>query len=140
MDMYEHNYMRLRCLCPQLASLQQRHLSQVDGAHGLQLTILEQTPHTSRIKLTYLMDGETRPDLIIRICHDSRQAEVESRLCRIRGNKISAAENLEDALRGRWQMNRFLYKWLNYIHRQGHGFEQSIAVEDVADQHRKVAS
>lgn len=116
--------------------MQGRYVSQVAGMHDLILTVLETSTHTTQIELTYEMKGgDTRPDLRIRVCNDSHQAEVISRKCRIRpGIQTAAAEDVHEALRCRWQMNRFLYKWLNYCHRQGHGFTDCLpdAVPDRA--------
>ncbi len=124
MDLYEQNYMRLRCLCPGLRHLTGSHVSRATGAHDLILRIHDQSRHTTTLELTYAMkDGENRPDVVIRLCHDSVQAEVVTSRCRLRRDWIApnrVAAN--SALVCRWRYNRFLYKWLGYCLHQGHGF------------------
>jgi uncharacterized protein YqiB (DUF1249 family) len=122
MDLYEHNYMRLKCLCPQIKDITGHFVSQVPDAHDLHLITSEQSRHTGTFRLTYEMaDKVLRPNLMLRIYHDARQAEVLN----------SSQQGLADMGRGmsdaallyRWKTNRFLYKWLNYCRRQGHGFD-----------------
>jgi uncharacterized protein YqiB (DUF1249 family) len=132
MELYEQNYMRLRCLCPPLRDLTGIHVSSAMGAHDLLLKIVDQARHTSTLKLTYAMEnGDNRPDVLIRLCHDSVQAEVITRACRLRsvdgslGLVEPAKVDVNSALTCRWRHNRFLYKWLNYVHRQGHQFGES---------------
>ena len=138
MELYEQNYMRLRCLCPPLRDLTGSHRSCVIGAHDLLLEIVDQARHTSTLKLTYSMEnGDNRPDALIRLCHDSVQAEVITCACRLersddsRGRDAPARVDVNSALICRWRHNRFLYKWLNYVHRQGHQFGESPIIEPV---------
>ncbi len=129
MEMYEQNYMRLRCLCPEIRTLEGHHVSHVEGAHDLHLIVLEQVRHTTTLQLTYMMDdGALRPDVTLRIYHDALQAEVLSRRCQLNG-ELMKAERIptQAALACKWKANRFLYKWLNYCGRQGHGFHDRVA-------------
>lgn len=124
MDMYEQNYIRLRCLCPSLSTLENSIVSSLPGpAHDLHLMVLDRVRHTTTIQLTYVMsDGILRPDITVRVYHDSLQAEVLSRGCRV-GGRIEIDHDVSDtALLCRWKLNRFLYKWLGYCLRQGHVF------------------
>jgi uncharacterized protein YqiB (DUF1249 family) len=74
-----------------------------------------------------MADKVLRPNLTLRIYHDARQAEVLN----------SSQQDLEKMERGmsdaallyRWKTNRFLYKWLNYCRRQGHGFDSASSVD-----------
>jgi uncharacterized protein len=126
MDMYEANYIRLRCLCPDLGSMEGRRISRVPGAMDLHLAIEEQTPYTTTARLTYLFNEEggrlrPSPDVLVRMYHDARQVAVLARHCRPLDLKIS----LDDlprlrALESKWRLNRFLFKWLSYCQRQGH--------------------
>jgi uncharacterized protein YqiB (DUF1249 family) len=124
MEMYEQNYIRLRCLCPAIRQLEGEHISQIPGAHDLHLNILEQARHTTTLQLTYIMEnGERRPDVTLRIYHDALQAEVLSRRCQLNGAWMKAERSpTMAALECKWKINRFLYKWLNYCGRQGHSF------------------
>ncbi len=123
MELYEQNYIRLRCLCPGLKDITGEVVSQAPGAHALHLIVTEQHRHTTTLRLTYIMDnGDRRPDLTLRVYHDALQAEVLSRRCRWQGLVQARREPGESALLCKWRLNRFLYKWLNYCRRQGHGF------------------
>ncbi len=129
MEMYEQNYIRLRCLCPEIRRLDGHHVSRVPGAHDLHLIVQEQARHTTTVKLTYMMDdGALRPDVVLRIYHDALQAEVLSRRCQLNGALMRAERSpTQAALACRWRINRFLYKWLNYVGRQGHGFRDRVS-------------
>lgn len=127
MDMYESNYIRLRLLCGNIHDLPDYYVSKIENGVPLSLTTTERTKHTTTIILTYLFRGENitirRPDLVIRIYHDARQAEVISRRCHISNRLLRPWEQKVDSvLLCRWRLNRFLYKWSRYLHRQGHSF------------------
>ena len=125
MDMYEQNYLMLRVLCGEFPEAPAQAVSIGDGkAQNLYLQLLESTPHTTTIKLTYRFgDNENRPDFIIRIYRDAQQAEVLSRKCKVSGKKLFVDSGVTDtALYCRWRLNRFLFKWLRYCQRQGHSF------------------
>ena len=124
MEMYEANYIRLRLLCGDIRSLPDESVSILSsGGLPVQLKVVERSRHTSILMLTYLFDDDKRPDLKIQVYHDSRQADVISRSCRFSQKNIRAWESGEDSvLLCRWRLNRFLFKWINYLHRQGHHF------------------
>ncbi|MEE9303163.1 MAG: DUF1249 domain-containing protein [Thiotrichaceae bacterium] len=127
MQMYEANYIRLRLLCGNIRRLSNEVISNVQGGVPVSLKTVEQTRHTTTIMLTYIFAEEAesirRPDLLVRIYHDSRQAEVLSRRCSISGSILRPwEENVDSVLLCRWRLNRFLFKWAGYIHRQGHSF------------------
>ncbi len=128
MDLYEHNYMRLKCLCPPIKDITGHVVSQVLNADDLHLIVIEQSRHTTTFRLTYEMaDNVPRPNLTLRIYHDARQAEV---LSRGRNDLASMDRGLTDAaLLSRWKTNRFLYKWLNYCRKQGHGYDGNCLID-----------
>jgi uncharacterized protein len=127
MELYENNYLRLRRLCPDLDRIEREQVSVVARGSDLHLTVLERTPYTTRLRLTYQFASGNRlsrqPDLTIRMFHDARQAEVVGRYCRSRGEDITL-----DGVAGvpglacRWRHNRFLFKWLGFCLAQGHRF------------------
>ena len=126
MDMYEQNYLMLRVLCGDIPDYPAKVVSRVSGkAQDLHLFMIESTPHTVTLKLTYLFPNhELKPDLMVRIYKDAQQAEVLSRKCRVTGKNLKVDSGVSDtALYCRWQLNRFLYKWLRYCKRQGHSFQ-----------------
>ena len=128
MDLYEVNYIRFRQLCPGLDRIAEASVSTAEGALNLHLRLIERCKYTTTVSLTYLFrDGQCEikpePNLTVRIYHDARQAEVLSRAYRRLGREIRI-NDLHDGseLKWRWNMNRFLYKWLGYCHYQGHIF------------------
>lgn len=127
MDLYERNYMLLRRLLPAMLPADARQVSQAAGALDLHLHVSERFRYTSELSLTYRFehgDGQVllEPDLHVRIYHDARLAEVMvARLRHAPPYRLGAAEEASE-LYARCRANRFLYKWLCYCTRQGHGF------------------
>ena len=135
MELYEVNYIRFRQLCPGLDAITEASVSTVEGALSLHLRLIERCKYTTTVSLTYLFrDGQceikAEPNLTVRIYHDARQAEVLSRAYRRLGKEIRIRD-LHDGseLKWRWNMNRFLYKWLGYCHYQGHYFPDQRAAQ-----------
>lgn len=126
MDLYERNYMMMRCLVPVMPVTGFDGVSRVAGATDLHLRVSERFRFTSEVMLTYRFerDGELvcEPDLRVRVYHDARLAEVMTAHPR-----HAPAFDLDGYAAGgrvcaRWRVNRFLFKWLGYCLRQGHGF------------------
>lgn len=130
MDMYEMNYMQLRLLLGSLRKLQGQRVAHAAGHLPLSVVVKEQSRHTTTLMLTYhFMDDlgevvDTRPDLIVRIYHDARQAEVVTHKCRFSDLRVRYWWKKNDSmLLCRWRMNRFLFKWLRYLRRHDYQFE-----------------
>lgn len=126
MEMYEQNYLLLRVLCGCVPECPAKSLSVIEGpGKDLHVTVIDATPYTRTLKLTYDFGrGEYKPDLIVRMYMDAQQAEVLSRRCRFTGAMQRVGNEVDDsALYCRWKLNRFLFKWLHYLRRQGHGFD-----------------
>ena len=125
MEMYEINYMQLRLLCGDIKRLKGSYLSRQENGIALRLEVLEQSSHTSVLMMTYdfAENEDPRPDLQVQIYHDSRQANVISCRCKFIGEQatIKALHN-ETQLLCHWRANRFLFKWIKYLKRQGHQF------------------
>ena len=123
MDLCDENYRHLLRLAPELRTLAGRFRSRVIGGMDLHLEILEQTPYTTCIHLTYYFEHQDQahpdPDATLRVYHDSRQVEVLDLRqqvlppCRIGDGT---------ALLQKWRINLFLSKWLAYCVQQGHRF------------------
>lgn len=127
MEMYETNYLQLRLLCGDLRVLPLESRSTITGGIPVLLQVMERSRHTTTLLMTYLFEaqqgGDNRPDIVIRVYHDSRQAEVVGHRCRFVGETVRYwAKDLDTMLLCRWRINRFLYKWMNYLRRQGHYF------------------
>lgn len=127
MEMYETNYIRLRLLCGDIRTLPDESISSLpSGGVPVVLTVLERSRHTTIILMSYKFDDEDRrPDLKVQVYHDSRQVDVISRSCRFSQKNIRVWEQTTDSvLLCRWRLNRFLFKWIKYLHRQGHQFQK----------------
>jgi uncharacterized protein YqiB (DUF1249 family) len=131
MDLYENNYMRLRRLIPDLQALPDNSISHLPGCLDLHLTILERSKFTTTFSLTYFFDeGEqtfAEPALTIRIYHDANIAEVLAghlQHGRLRYEHVSG-----NAIKVKWKLNRFLFKWLGYCLYLGHSFTSPVNAE-----------
>jgi len=124
MDMYEDNYIKLRKLIPNVKNINKSGISKSPGHLNLHLQILERSKFTTTLRLSYCFtdNGESRlePNLKIRIYHDAGLAEVMSG--KLHHGKLVLDHLPADALKQKWQLNRFLSKWLKYCLRQNHGF------------------
>jgi len=131
MDMYEANYMQLRLFLGDARRLPGDAVSQVAGHLPVYLEVKERSQHTTILLLTYLFGQqppdepqERRPDMLVRIYHDARQAEVITHKCRFNDGIVKPWQrDVDSMLLCRWRMNRFLFKWVRYLRRQGHSFE-----------------
>jgi uncharacterized protein YqiB (DUF1249 family) len=127
MELYELNYIQLRRLVPDLDAVQDQSVSKLSGALDLYLTICERTRYTTTLHLSYqfMHCGATclAPDVLVRMYHDAQLAEVLSH-SRRQGRPRAEYDRLHRRypLETKWQVNRFLHKWLGYCLHQGHGF------------------
>lgn len=124
MELYENNYIFMRRLLPQREEMGEEAMSRVDGGIDLQLRVIECCPYTTTVSLTHVFEGEARtaPDLFVRVYHDARVAEVlpDSPLYHF---KLWPGERPDPrSLSWRWEVNRFLNRWLRYCLGEGHGF------------------
>lgn len=130
MDLYETNYIQLKLLLGSMRTLPAQQLALVPERLPVLLEIRERSAHTTTLFMTYLFSSytgvvqETRPDLVVRIYHDALQAEVISHRCRF-DDRILLNQHLplDNMLSCRWRMNRFLFKWISYLRRQGYVFQ-----------------
>jgi len=140
MGLYESNFIRLGWLAGNLLGLNGRYLSSVRGDCDLVLTVIERSPYTSTVNLTYLLpeaDGPGRyPDMRVRIYHDAHLVEAQQ----WNGVHSRAAAPVppsgahrqppgsfrrgspERELDQRWARNMMLNKWLEYCVERGHRF------------------
>ncbi len=127
MDMYEDNYIKLRKLIPALQKIKETAISTSAGHLNLHLSIVERSKFTTTLRLSYCFEknGESRlePNLKIRIYHDAGLAEVMSG--KLHHGRLVLDHLPSDALKQKWQLNRFLSKWLKYCLRQNHGFSEA---------------
>jgi uncharacterized protein YqiB (DUF1249 family) len=120
MTLYESNYIRLGWLAGDLRGLAGEHRSRVARDVELRLTVLERSPYTTMLQLTYAFGGEPEwpdgPDLGVRVYHDARVAEAHAF-----GAMPRPAADGGD-LGSRWARNVMLNKWLEYCVDRGHRF------------------
>ena len=126
MDLCEENYRLLILLAPDLAEMSGNYHSVVAGQQDLYLEVLEQSPYTSLVHLTYYFPRKERsqadPDATLRVYHDARQLEVVT----VRQSALPVANNyLPPGLRDKWKANSFIGKWLSYCWQRGHRFKSS---------------
>lgn len=139
MALCEENYGALLRLAPALPGLHGRLRSQPEGRAELLLTMVEQSPYTSTLRLTHLLPAagasgqhpagqqpsrppHSEPDALLRAYHDAEQVEVLS----LRQTVLPILSHYErPALAAKWRANLFVSKWLGYCLREGHGFPSS---------------
>lgn len=127
MTLYESNYIRMRGLVGDVRALSGRRVSRVPADCDLHLEVVEHSPYTSVLRLTYLFEDPQSvvadPDLEVRVYHDARVAEAShcARWVRHPGLE-SIRSRLSAALGERWLRNMLLNKWLDYCVDRGHRF------------------
>lgn len=127
MELYENNYIFLRRLIPQLDHGDDVMVSSVCHGPDLHLEIEERCPYTTTLSLTHQFlrksAPEALPNLQLRIYHDARVAEVMP-TCAPAGFAGAAFEPMarRGTLAWRWQVNRFLQRWLRFCLGEGYGF------------------
>lgn len=128
MTMYESNYLRLLRLAPALRELEGAHVSRVPGDCDLHLEVLERTPYTSTLSMTYRFEeaGEgivADPDLTVRVYFDGCLAEAMHLADHHRHELFrQLASAFRSELDSRWARNVMLNKWLEYCLDRGHAF------------------
>lgn len=125
MDLCEENYRLLLKLAPDLKSMQGEFCSSCLPHMDLHLEILEQSPYTTLVHLTYFFNDtlkEADPDAVLRVYHDSRQLEVID----LKQKTLPILNNYQHpGLLLKWRANNFISKWLSYCLFQGHSFDVS---------------
>ncbi|MES9970395.1 MAG: DUF1249 domain-containing protein [Candidatus Thiodiazotropha sp.] len=124
LDLSEENYSSLMGLAPALTQMSGKYQSNLERGMDLHLEVLEQTPYTTLIHLTYYFSHAVGdypdPDATLRVYHDSRQIDVmDLRQSSLPLHRWGGNPTLEQ----RWRINLFLSKWLRYCVTQGHGFD-----------------
>ena len=128
MDLCDENYRHLSRLAPGLSRMRGRWASRTLHGLDLHLEVLEQTPYTTMVHLTYYFPHHEGPlpdpDATLRVYHDSRQVEVVGlRQQALPLNRRPGHPTLEQ----KWKINLFLAKWLIFCLQQGHHFTAETA-------------
>jgi len=128
MELYENNYIYMRRLLPDPDRSGDAVVSRVAGTPDLYLEVRERCPYTTSLRLTHRFVTEQRPEITpnlqVRVYHDARVAEVLP-ASEIRGFRYWQAGGPPQpgTQRWRWEVNRFLNRWLRYCLGEGHAFE-----------------
>jgi hypothetical protein len=128
MELYESSYARLRRVIPDLSQVPDRAVSRVAGALDLHLVVESRHKFTTELLLTYRFPTEQgavcEPDLRVRVYHDARVAEAMSghRRQGYQPRHHCWRRQHPSELEAKWELNRFLQRWLGYLWRQGHLF------------------
>ena len=129
-SIHESNYVRLQRLAPDLDRLDGVNVSRVAGALDLYLCVLDRFKYTTSLCLTYRFDASDEEDeqlfeprARIMVYHDVRAVEVIGHCRRRASRKVHPwRRGATPELDRKWELNRFLHKWLGFCHRQGHLF------------------
>jgi uncharacterized protein YqiB (DUF1249 family) len=129
MDLYENNFIRFKKLVPRIEEIQQSAVSRIPGCLDVHIEVIERSEYTTTLCMTYLFDDGkediAEPDLKLRVYHDAGLVEV------VAGHLKHGRQRLEHlpatALKLKWRLNRFLYKWLGYCLHLGHEFTTETA-------------
>lgn len=128
MALCEENYAALIRLAPSLARLSHPLRSKPEGLAELSLSIIEQSPYTTTLRLTHVLREEaaasypSEPDAVLRAYHDAEQVEVLS----LKQTVLPILSHYQaPALAAKWRANLFVSKWLGYCLHQGYRFPNS---------------
>ncbi len=125
MELYESNYILMRRLAPGLRALDGHAVSSVAGGVDLHLKTLECSPYTTTVAMSHWFEHDpeaVEPDLLIRVYHDAKLAEVLPDTPVEQFTLWDGAMPERRSLEWRWELNRFLNRWLRYCLSEGHGF------------------
>ncbi|MEA3641070.1 MAG: DUF1249 domain-containing protein [Lamprobacter sp.] len=144
MALCEENYEALMRLAPALPQLNDPLRSKPEGMAELSLSIIEQSPYTTTLRLTHLLPAEgataqhpSEPDALLRAYHDAQQVEVLS----LRQTVLPILSHYQaPALAAKWRANLFVSKWLGYCLHQGYRFSLRDDATNAADFHELLPS
>jgi len=125
MSLYDSNHLRLERLSGDLRSLAGKRRSQVVDDCDLEMRVLERSPYTTQLELTYVFGAEhdmpSAPDMLLCVYHDARMVEVRS-WASSHGHPVLRdwRAAVGPALDVRWARNMMLNKWLEYCLERGH--------------------
>lgn len=125
--LYEANYVRLARLAPELERIDGPVVSRVGGALDLHLSVVERHAYTTTLELTYLFETPAgpvlEPNARVRVYHDVRAVELLGHCRRRRARRhLPRQRGRMPEVDRKWEMNRFLLKWLKFCTHQGHLF------------------
>ncbi|THB71011.1 MAG: DUF1249 domain-containing protein [Gammaproteobacteria bacterium] len=137
MELYEDSYIKLRRLIPDIETIDIGLVSVAQGSVPLMLKILSRHKFTTTIFLTHRFECDNAsyddPGLVVNIFHDARMAEVSvDEVIDKFGVELKCRQRTDLELDKRWELNKFLNKWLQYCLHEGHSFKFRPDLEEQA--------
>ena len=134
----ETNYRKIFCLIPNLRNIADSAKGIAHGKPVLHVQILEQTPYTKTIQLSYYFEHEAEvllePAVKIRLYFDVCIAEVLRDYKRTEvANAIDDIGRSKDIMDYKWKLNYFLEKWLDHCLKNDYSFkvDDQLLVQEV---------
>lgn len=132
MDMYEINFMRFKKLVNNIEDMEGHSVASRLHCLDLHLTVVERCKFTTTVTLSYAFDEGTgvayEPNLKLQIYHDARLIEVLAG--HLRHGRLHHDHVPADALKLKWKLNRFLYKWLGFCLYLGYSFDNNAVMDE----------
>ena len=130
MELCEESYSHLLRIIPDLRTMSGSYRSVRENDTDLHLEILEQSPYTTLVRLTYYFEqadgGRPEPNAILRAYHDARQVDVVD----LRQHALPSERSFQaPSLTNRWRVSLFANRWLAFCMIQGHLFESTPEIE-----------
>ncbi len=124
----ETNYKKIFSLIPNLRNIDESAQGLSQGKPMLHVQILEQTPYTKTIQLSYYFEHDAEvllePAVKIRLYFDVCIAEVLRDYKRTEVAKaINDIGRSKDILEYKWKLNYFLEKWLDHCLKKEYIFQ-----------------
>lgn len=124
-NLYERNYVQLMAVMPQMRKLDSSVVLLVGQFGRLCLDVLESSPYTSVVMLTYQLGSGDRwvkdPQITVRMYHDAKVAEViayqQHQYMRPWYHDMGETRAVSPEKR---QVNLFLSEWLSHCLREGY--------------------
>lgn len=137
MELYEDSYIKIRRLIPELETIDVGLVSIVHGSVPLMLKIVSRHKFTTTVFLTHQFENEEEvyddPGLTVNIYHDARMAEVSiDETVDKFGIELNCRQRSDLNIEKRWELNKFLNKWLHYCLHEGHSFQFRPLVDEKA--------
>lgn len=128
MELYEDSYIKLRRLIPDIETIDVGLISIVSGSVPLMLKVISRHKFTTTVFLTHRFENNEQvyddPGLTVNIYYDARMAEVSVDTAAEKfGIQMNCRQRTDLDIEKRWELNKFLNKWLQYCLQEGHSFK-----------------
>ncbi|MDD5578900.1 MAG: DUF1249 domain-containing protein [Methylobacter sp.] len=134
----ESNYQKIFKLIPDLLAFKERAIGLAPNNTTLHLEVIEHTPHTMTVELSYCfsknVDQLLEPAVKIRIYLDAQLAEVLNDHARASVSQVFKDPGLSrEIMNYKWRLNYFLQKWLDHCLKKDYRFNtESLLTEALA--------